>query len=269
MRTRTRLFTLALVACALCTQTACPKPDTRVVTSLSTEQAVGRLTASANRRLRLAGQLKGHLPGLAGMVGSVDLDVIAEPAGNLSVAVRSFFEQPLLVLATNGTTASVVDTLHSRFLKGLVNDRTLARVLPLPVRPEEVVGLLLGRAPVDTMRARLDSVDDEHGTYDTAFEAPRRGRVLLTARTSDDAIVRWRSFRTDGRPVLDVAIDVPTLDVKQAGDIAWARSWHVQVFGDDPQDIELESVDVVHNGPAVDASAYVLEPPPGVTAEPL
>ena len=163
---------------------------------LTDQQAPARVLAAAARRQRMVGTVKAKLPGLQGVVMSADLDVAVEPPAFLSVGVRSFFEQLMQMLVTDGEIVTIFDATQGEavFLRGPVTASALSKVLPIPLWPHEVVQVFLAR-PADGARGRLVGVDEDKGTYDVWLEAPGNAPCQVTARATDDAIVKWQHFK--------------------------------------------------------------------------
>jgi hypothetical protein len=255
------------VAAAVAAVAGCPRPDAVALRSLTHESATARVLNVARRIERMGGVLKARLPGVSGMVASVDLDVALEPADRVSVAVRSFFDQPMQVLVTDGITVTVFDATSGApiFFRGPVTERTLQKVLPLPLWPQELVEVILARPPLNA-RGRLLSVDESAGTYRLRLEAPGHGPIELTVRADDDAILEWRQSRRDGRPLLNVSYK----DHRKVGDTLVAHAWTLtRLDVPDGEVIEVTVVDATFNGPAFPPEAFALEPPPGTPIHPL
>ena len=254
---------LATLLGAACPRGA-PLPD---LDSLTDDVAAKRARASGERRLRLVGTLKARLPGLEGVVASADLDVALQPYAMLSVAVRSFFEQPMQMFVTDGVQVTIFDATQGApvFLRGSADAASLARVLPLPLSPREAVAIFLARPPA-TGPARLLSVDEHAGTFELWIEPPDMGPCQLTVRAVDDAILRWRAFRRDGRALLDVTYG----DLRPAGGTTVPFAWNVRRRDVEPeQALNFSATDVTWNGPALPDEAFRLDPPAGTELRPL
>ncbi len=258
----------AAALCAIALAAGCPHgaalPN---LEGLTDEVAVARARQSGERRMRLAGTLKARLPGIEGVVASADLDVALQPRAMLSVAVRSFFEQPMQMFVTDGAQVTVYDATQGQplFFRGSADAASLARVLPLPLSPREAVAIFLARPPVDG-GARLVSVDRESGAYELWLEPPDMGPCQVTVRASDDAVLRWRLHRRDGRPLLEVRYG----DLRAANGATVPFAWHVRRLDVEPeQALDFVATDVTWNGPPLPAEAFVLEPPAGTELRPL
>ena len=247
---------------------ACPRgaglPD---LDSLTDEVATKRARAAGARRQRLVGTMKARLPGLQGVVASADLDVALQPPAKLSVAVRSFFEQPMQMFVTDGALVTLFDATQGTplFFRGSADSATLSRVLPLPLSPREAVAIFLARPPQDGS-ARLVGVDEEAGTFELWFESPELGPSQLTIRATDDALLRWRALLRDGRALLDVRYG----DLRHSDGTTVPFAWSVRRLDVSPeQALEFTATDITWNGPPLPDEAFRLEPPPGTELRPL
>lgn len=260
----------AAAMCALMTLvcSAClPKAGLPDLSNLTDKDATARVHQAAARRLRMVGTLKARLPGVEGVILNATLDVAAELPARLSVAVRSFFEQPLQMLTTDGEVVTVFDATQGApvFRRGPVDARALSLLLPIPLWPHEVVEVLLAHPPGDA-RGRLVAVDERRGTYDLWLEAPDRAPCLLTVRAQDDAVLRWRQFGGDGRPLVDVDYQ----DVRTVGDARVPFVWMLTLRDRQPEEtLVLTATDVAFNGPPLGQEAFRIDPPQGVQLLPL
>jgi hypothetical protein len=247
---------------------ACPHPvGFPDLKSLTDDTATARVMNAAQRRERMQGLIKARLPGLQGVVASADLDVAAQPAAKLSIAVRSFFEQPMQMLVTDGATVTIFDATKGTptFLRGKADARTIEKIITIPLMPNEVVEVLLARPP-DGARGRLLGVDEKEGTYELAFESPGHAPFQVMARAKDDAILRWRLFYDDGRPRITVEYG----DFRALGDAVVPFAWSIQRLDTEAKEqVHFSAVDVTFNGPALPDDAFRLEPPEGIPIIPL
>lgn len=238
---------------------------------LTDSEATARVQRAAARRQRLVGTLKARLPGLEGVVMNATLDVAAEPPARLSVAVRSFFEQPMQMLVTDGSEVTLFDATQGTpvFRRGPVTADTISRLLPIPLWPHEVVEVFLAHPPAQA-RGRLVGVDEKNGTYDVWFEPLGDAPFQLTVRARDDAVLRWKHFRKDGRPLLDVVYgDLRTVETDGITAVMPA-AWTLTLLDrEPPQSLVFAAVDVQQNGPPLPPDAFRLEPPDTMPLLPL
>ena len=265
------LLIVGALACALLSSgSACPRRTTfPQLEGLTDAQATARVLGAASTRQRMVGTIKAKLPGLQGVVMSADLDVAVEPPARLSVAVRSFFEQPMQMLVTDGQLVTVFDASQGEavFMRGPVTARALTKVLPIPLWPHEVVQVFLARPP-DDARGRLVGVDEDNGTYDVWLEAPGQAPCQVTVRAGDDAILAWQHFTRDGRPLLRVTYgDLRTI-ASTTGDAVLPHAWTLTLT-EPKQTLLFVATDVTFNGEPLPDEAFRLEPPPGANVRPL
>ena len=74
------------------------------------------------------------------------IDVALESPARLHIAVRSFFEQPMQVFATDGATMTIFDSTHPegpRFYRGAVTGHALSGLFPFCAAPPEPSGWAL------------------------------------------------------------------------------------------------------------------------------
>lgn len=246
----------------------CPsRPVFPDIATLTDSQATARVHQAAARRARMVGTVKARLPGVEGVVMNATLDVAVEPRARLSVAVRSFFEQPMQMLVTDGDVVTLFDATQGGpvFRRGAVNQGTVSALLPIPLWPHEVVEVFLARPPPRAV-GRLVHVDDRRGTYDVWFEPEGDAPFQVTVRATDDAIVRWQHFRKDGRPLLEVEYG----DLRDVGEAVLPFAWTLTLVDREPREaLVFKATDVIFNGAPLPDEAFRLEPPPGVPVQPL
>ena len=243
-------------------------PDGPALTHKNVE---GRLRASAARRNSVEGVIKARLPGLAGVVVNATLDFAARAPGDLSVSVRSFFDMPQQVFTSGNGEAVLYDatTGAPRFFRGPATEQSLARVLGVPLAPDDAAALLLGRPPVEQRagwppsRLKLLSVDPAAATYNVQIERPGRGHLVVTARASDDALLSAALFRGDGRQLVSVRFDL----LADHDGVAFAHRIAI-VVSDTAQELVLEMKDVRFNQPLSD-EVFALLPPADAVVLPL
>ncbi len=249
-----------------------PLPEASTLTDAG---VLARLTSSAGKRQRVDAVIKAALPGLQGAVLSATVDVAAEAPRQLSVSVRSFFEVPTQILVANDDTVTLYDATSGapRFSRGRANDKSLQRVLGVPLVPDDVVALILGRAPVAVVagrpaaRVKVIGVDEHAGTYTASIERAGRGTIWWTARYADDALVELVAFAGDGRRLVHATCS----DHHVTDGVPFAHTVRLRLVPESEGGTVVDSAEVVltvqqatFNGPPLPPEAFVLEPPPGM-----
>lgn len=247
---------------------SCPKPPPeRPRPALTLEQADARLRAETLRRQRVSGLYKGRLAGLKGLVVSADLDVIAESPARLHLAVRSFFDQPIQVLATDGERVTLYDAQGDggpRFYAGPADASAARRLLGVPLSPEEVVDVLLGRVPAGAT-ARAHAASEKGAAYTVVFDLAGGGRATVTADL-DDAITHLAVADAAGRPRYEVAYD--DFDVREG--IRFAEKLEVRVHAAGGAEALVLSIKEAELNPEpFPDEVFQVGLPPGASFEPL
>lgn len=265
-----RVFRRALIVTSVClalvATTACPKRTPwPQADGLTAEVARKRLLKDGERRERMGAFLKARMDGLVGLLAKADVDVIVEVPTRVHFSVRSFFEQPLLVFATDGVSATVLDGTNEAgpaFYKGPVTSKLLSTFLRTPVWPHEVVALFLGIAPVAGAKAEQIAIDEDTGTYSLALR-PRRGDVsVVTARLQDDALTKIETFDADGT----LRYRMTYSDFRPQDGISFAHRWTFEATTDTGkvEGIHFVAEDAQFNGERFDDRAFALQLPPGM-----
>ncbi len=283
----------ALVVSSLVVVAAgCPKaPLPEVERLTSPEVARLRLEKEGARRERMSGHVKARMDGLQGLFASADLDVLIERPARLHIAVRSFFQQPMLVLATDGVFLSGFDATGPAgpiFLKDVVDGRTFERLVGVEIWPQDLVALFLGVPPAAGAEARQLAIDEKAGTYQVGLIEPQGFASVVTARLTDDAMVRWQRYDAEGHALFDAQYsdfeysdfehsdfqrsDLQPHDLEVRGGVPFAHKLRLELPGsreDAPRAVRFEAKDIELNGAPFDAAAFRIEPPPGVQPRPL
>lgn len=266
-----RAVLLVSVLGAALAQSGCTRPrkDGVDVSTLTHPLVDARLRQSAARRVSLSGTYTARLPGIEGVVVNATVDVAARAPGDLNIGVRSFFEVPQQVLVASNVDGQSVITLYDAtsgapvFSRGPASERTLGRVIGVPLLPDDAVSLLLGRPPLDVRegypaaRVRLLDVDETRGTYRASIERAGRGAVVVDVDAKDDAVVGATLARGDGRRLATVRV-VAHVDVDG---VRYPRQLLLRVE-ESGQEVILEVKDVDFGAVVLD-EAFVLEPPEG------
>lgn len=223
---------------------------------------LAREAGRARRNLRALGRVT-----YFGAEGRVRLRavLVAERPDRFRFETLSPLEQPIDVMTCNGSRLYLLS--KEKLAIGPATPENIARLLPLPMHPEEVVDTLLGGAPTS---ARFEPTA-------IAWEEPdlRRWVLTLTGVAGDTArlfidpvrkvVVAMQLLEPGGQ----VRLRVDFADFEDAGSEAGElpRTIAIAMPARDLEvDIKLREVDV--NVP-LDAGLFQIEPPPGVVPERL
>lgn len=249
-----------------CPPRGAPLPEAETLTP---EAARLRLEREGMERQRLSAVLRARMAGLEGLLASADIDVAIETPAKVFLAVRSFFEQPLYVLATDGVSATVLDATRPEgpaFFAGPVNGAVLEGLLGVELWPHEVVALLLGIAPAPGAEPIKLEIDARDGTYTLTLAEPRGRLSVVTARREDDALLAWRAFSEAGEPLFTARYQ----NLSAAGGHGFPRRWELTFqTPEGPRSVVFEARELEVDGAAFDPRLFRLEPPPGLPVRPL
>lgn len=183
--------------------------------------------------------------------------------GAFRVELLSPAEEPVGIMTCDGERLWLLK--DRRLTTGPATAENIARLLPMPMRPREIVDLLLGGLPssdrfepVSLMWANVS-----HQKWLLTLRAPSGDAVLLTIDPTRHTVQGAR-FERVGRPSMTVAFD----DFKPIEGLPGEFPTHivVQVQGDEDVRIKLESLEV---NVAFDPSLFLLTPPAGIVPEPM
>jgi hypothetical protein len=220
---------------------------------LSPEQVLARVRAADAGLVGLTGEarLKARTP--QGR-GASTLYVAVQRPGLLRLESMDFFGRPQSILVTDGQRFGLHQVAEGRFYRGPATAANLSRFLPVVLPAEELVGLLLGQAPVLVAEQRQARYDPEQGTWElTLRSGPAVQRLKVDARD-----FKVRESLVEGVAAYDLRFS----DVRQEGG-AWVA--HEVQLDAEQAGVRLE---LVYRDPEVnsapDLSLYDLSPPPDV-----
>ncbi len=162
------------------------------------------------------GRVTAHGPSGGGATG---VSVSARRPASIRFELDSFFGNPLLVLATDGTRMQIWDLDHGVFQEGPADAAALAALVSVPMSPADAVSLLLGDPPRLVPEQAVLSIDRERGAY--LLELRRGGlsqRLWVEPETLDPIesavagpagyVASFSSFETTGGERLPREIDL-------------------------------------------------------------
>lgn len=235
-------------------------PLPRAYAGTDTAGLLARLTAAQSRLHSFSAEARVSYFGPEGRLrGSVTL-LVARP-DRLRYELMGPHGGPLMAVATDGQQVQVVDFRESRFVQGPATASNLDRLLdlaPLGLPPAGWVALLFGE--VTPPPTALLGYDDAQGAFLLHWqEANRRYTVAVDPVSAQP---RRATIRTG--PDNEILSDVEILARDAAG-----LPTALQVTVPSAQiDMGVRLRDVLPD-PPVDAAAFTLQPPRGVTVERL
>lgn len=184
--TRT-LALLAVAALAACTPRR-PPPDL----SLDPAALLAQVRAAQARVSSVRGDARLRVRSPDGS-GTVQALVAAERPDRVYVQTLDFFGNTLAVLATSGGALSLYDARARVLYRGPATPENLARLVPIPLSPEDLAAILCGGAPLldgEALRA-------EPGRGHVTLELAGGGRTE-TLRIGPGAQVQRAALRAAG-----------------------------------------------------------------------
>jgi hypothetical protein len=180
--------------------------------------------------------------------------LVAVEPGRLQLQAMDFFGRPQSQLVSDGQRFGLYLAAEGLYFLGPASPANLARFVRVPLSPEELVSLLLGRAPRLAAEWRLE-VDREAGAYRLSGSAGPRSQTVWVDP------VTFRALRTE------VAGDTPYRarfeDLKVAGPVAFPRTIVLESPQQEGVRIDLQYQQLTVNGQP-DPSLFAPEPPEGV-----
>jgi hypothetical protein len=235
---RHALVALPLVAAVLC---GCPPRPVldfgRDGEAKSADELLKRVALAESQVVALKGDGALYIDAPQGK-GSVGLfAAVAHPAW-LHLEQLDFFNRPQGVLVTDGTDFGLYDAKEGRYYRGPASPANLGRFLPIVLPPEELVALMLGRAPRITAESTSLSVDPALGVYVLTL---RRGPVTQVLHVQPPSHRVVKSTVQGAR-----AYDLELSDLRDSGSVTLPR--RVRLVAADAQvTVELTWKDVALN----------------------
>jgi hypothetical protein len=180
--------------------------------------------------------------------------LLVEAPDRLRAETLSPFGTPLLVIATDGTTLSVLQPGDNLFYAGQASAENLRRFTRLPLHPADLVDILLARPPVIAHR-QLATFRLPDGGWRVELSSATRGQHLVF-----DAARRLREviYLQGQEPLLRLAYGEPITEAQTL-----PRQIDLDLPGQETS-ASLVFTELADNGP-VPPGAFTLRPPAGAT----
>jgi outer membrane lipoprotein-sorting protein len=257
MKRLTLLFLMSSAACAHAPAKARTTPLPQPA------DALAKLRESGERRKNLRAMGRLTYFGEKGRVRLKAVIVVDRPA-RFRFETVSPFEQPIDVMACNGSRLWLLS--KEKLAEGAATPENIAKLVPLPLKPEEIVDTMLGGVPTSSRFTPVKLEWDEH--QDGRWLMTMAGQGGETGKLSIDPdkqrIMAMTLLEADGRVRVSVEFD-DFEAAKDAGEVP--RSIHAKMPARDLDvEIKLKEVDI---NVALEASLFRIQPPPGVIALPM
>jgi Domain of unknown function (DUF4292) len=143
-----------------------PPPDL----SLDPAELLAEVKAAQARVMSVQGRARVGVDSPGGG-GGTEQFLVAERPGRVRIEAYDFFGNVVALLAVEGGRLALYDARQRTFLRGAATPANLARLVPVPLPPEELVTLLCGSVPLLDGQAVAAEAGD--------------GLVVLTLRQGD------------------------------------------------------------------------------------
>ena len=246
-------FTVCLFGCG----GAIPKPADFVETS---EPLLAAIAKRAQAIRSLSGEIKLEIWRKGQRVRLKQM-LAVDPESRLRLEVISPFGQPVTTLVSDGARLMIYAVDEKRFLVGAATAENMARLMPVNMSPNELSNLLRGSIPL--IRHTQSSVgwDGQNGRYILTLTGEERRQIIrlepthfrvtdLESTVKGNLVyrVRFGAYSGDGKTIIPkrVLFEVPSQDLRA----------------------DMDVVDFSLN-PDLPEAAFKLEPPRGISVEPM
>ena len=245
-RRRWPLFLLLLAGCP-------PRVDVRSVPPPDATALLAEVDATDARVAALQSQAKAHLDA-RGKKGNVQMFVAAAAPASVHVEVLDFFGKPSGILISDGRQFVMLASDTGTWLRGAATAENVSRVLPISLPPDQLVAMLLGRAPRLPDPAPALALDLEENLFRVALHAGGRTQELWVDPTRKRVV---RS-RVDGPGGYTLTFD----SFEEVHGTPFPRAIAFTGAGS----VSLQYTDL-RLGEQPDTALFTPEPPPGVPVE--
>ena len=236
------------------------QPDMQALPTASQALETLRKTGAERRTIRAAGRVTYY--GDKGRV-RVRTEVVARRAGQFRVETISPFEQPIDVMACDGDELWLLS--KGVLKKGQATPNNVARLLPLPLAPSEIVDTLMGGIPTgDGFFAEKLTPTDRGAWLLTVARKSGEERVILTVDPVRTVVTRATIERPIGTPYLSAVFE-DFIELEEGGH--YPEKIRMTMPGRDV-DVRLKFKTPEINVD-LDSRLFRLSPPPGQAVQPL
>ena len=174
------LFLLLLAGCP-------PRVDVRSAPPPDATALLAEVDATDARVAALQSQAKAHLDARS-KKGNVQMFVAVAAPASVHLEVLDFFGKPSGILISDGRRFVMLASDTGTWLRGAATAENVARVLPVSLPPEELVAMLLGRAPRLADPAPTLLVDSAENVFRVTLRAGGRTQELWVDPTHKRAV---------------------------------------------------------------------------------
>jgi Domain of unknown function (DUF4292) len=228
---------------------------------LTPEIVLQNLANEGQGRYQVSGTFMARSTGIKRLLGSVELDVVAKFPAFLHISVRSFFNQPARIFASNEQKMYLLEMLDAGTAKYRVeplSDRTVEEILSLPLSPKEIVEVLLGIAPVQDAKVLEVKLDHVGKLYTVTLRNLDSKVTEITARVLDHVITRRVQYDATGHKIYEVVYG----DFSLISGINFSHRLDFTVsLKNKSYSVILKGESICFNGERFDDAIFQIDPP--------
>ena len=240
------MFLLLLAGCP-------PRVDVRTVPPPDATALLAEVDVVDAQVARLQSQAKARVDA-RGKKGNVQLFVAVASPASVHLEVLDFFGKPSGILISDGKRFVMFASDAGVWQRGAATAENVSRVLPVSLPPEQLVAMLLGRAPRLVDPVPTLAVDAEENLFQVTLRAGGRTQQLWV----DPGRKRVVRSKVDGPGGYTLGFS----SFEDVRGVPFPRA--ISFTGEGS--VALQYTDL-RLGEQPDASLFVPEPPPGVPVE--
>ncbi|HEY3585549.1 MAG TPA: DUF4292 domain-containing protein, partial [Myxococcaceae bacterium] len=157
------LFLLSLAGCP-------PRVDVRSAPAPDATALLAEVDTTDARVATLQSQAKAHVDA-RGKKGNVQMFVAVAAPASVHLELLDFFGKPSGILISDGKQFVMLASETGTWLRGAATAENVSRVLPVQLPPDQLVAMLLGRAPRLPDPSPTLVVDPENNVFRVTLEA--------------------------------------------------------------------------------------------------
>ena len=244
---RAALFLGMLLGCA-------KRIDFGPAGEIRSAQELLTLTDQAERQiLSLKGDARLRVSSPKGS-GTLNIFAAISDPDKLHLESLNFFGKPQAILKTTGARFGLLDAEAGKYYRGPASEENLSRFMPVALPVQELVAIMLGRAPRIAFSASSLRLDPARGSYVVNLDGAGIQQTLWV----DPASHRVRRSEVRGPKSYELSFD----DFQGFASTEFPRQTTLAVPGETTR-LELKYRDLELN-PRLDASLFDLAPPSGM-----
>jgi len=240
----------------------CPKAmRVSKIPKVTPEIVLKKLEQEVAKRYQVSGTFVARSTGVKKLLGSIEVDLVAKTPQSLYISIRSFFNQPARVLATNDQLIYLLemqDPLNPKYTVCPNNGEEIETILPLPLTAEEVVEILLGIVSIKDKKINDIEIDYQGETYVAVLEDKQGSKTEITMSMSDNVVLKRARLDKSGRQIYTVVYE----DFQEEEGVNFAQRWNFEVnLKNKSYGVTLKGKSIRFNGELFDETTFQIDPP--------